>query len=216
MNWPHFRACVASLMAIVLLAGTAVTGQTEKPFAPLFDGRTLDGWVVENSDGRNFSVRNELLRVEGPQGWLRSTRTYGDFTLRVEVRFLGGDADSGIFVRAPGPASNIFMRGWPANAYQVQVRDMSTNRTTNPLWIGNLYRHRVAAGETTFDADAALAAVRPTGEWNIVEIDARGDRLTVTLNGRLVTRASGIVNPEGYIGIQGETGVVEFRSIGIV
>ena len=70
----------------------------------------------------------------------------GNFTLRVEVRFMTDDADSGVFVRAPGPASNIFMRGWPANAYQVQLRDMSRNKTTNPIWIGNLYRHRVAAG----------------------------------------------------------------------
>jgi len=98
-------------------------------------------------------------------------------------RFLTDDADSGVFVRAPGPSSNIFMRGWPANAYQVQVRDMSRNKTTNPIWIGNLYRHRVAAGETVFNSDAALAAVKPTGEWQLLEIDARADRLTVHLNG---------------------------------
>jgi hypothetical protein len=30
-----------------------------------------------------------------------------------------------------------------------------------------------------------------------------------------VTRAAGIVNPEGYIGIQGETGALEYRSIGV-
>jgi len=130
-------------------------------------------------------------------------------------RFLTDDADSGVFVRAPGPSSNIFMRGWPANAYQVQVRDMSRNKTTNPIWIGNLYRHRVAAGETVFNSDAALAAVKPTGEWQLLEIDARADRLTVHLNGTLVTQASNIVNPRGSIGIQGEAGALEYKTIAI-
>ncbi len=120
-----------------------------------------------------------------------------------------------MFFRAPGPASNIFVRGWPANAYQVQVRDMSVNRTTNPFWAGNLYRHRVPQGPTTFHADAALAAVRPTGEWQVFEIDVTGDRVQATLNGTPVLDARGIVNPRGYIGLQGETGALEYRRIEI-
>lgn len=187
----------------------------QAPFVPLFNGRSLDGWVVENSDGSNFSVAGGVLKVSGPQGWLRSERTYSNFSLRVEVRFLTDDADSGIFLRAPGPASNIFIRGWPANAYQVQLRDMSRNTTTNPYWIGNLYRHRVAPGPATFLPDAAMAAVTPTGEWQVVEIDAIDDRITANLNGVRVLEASGVVNPAGYIGVQGETGSLEYRSIAI-
>ena len=183
-------------------------------FVPLFDG-TLDGWVIENSQASNFTVANKVLRVEGPNGWLRSAQQYGNFTLRVECRFLTDDADSGVFLRAPGPASNVFMRGWPANAYQVQVRDMSKNKSTNPIWAGNLYRHKVAPGETTFDSDAAMKAIKPTGEWQVFEIEAADDRLTVTLNGIVVTRAAGLVNPRGHIGIQGETGALEFRTIEI-
>ena len=107
------------------------------------------------------------------------------------------------------------MRGWPANAYQVQLRDMSRNKTTNPIWIGNLYRHRVTPGETIFDDAAALAAVKPTGEWQVIEIAASGERLTVHLNGTVVTRAANLVNPQGHIGIQGETGALEYRTIAI-
>ena len=63
--------------------------------------------------------------------------------------------------------------------------------------------------------DAALAAVKPTGEWQLLEIDAQADRLTVHLNGALVTQASNIVNPRGYIGIQGEAGALEYKTIAI-
>ena len=189
--------------------------QESDGFTSLFNGRDLDGWVVENSAGDNFRVIDGVLRVEGPEGWLRSAQQYGDFSLRVEVRFLTADADSGVFLRAPGPASNIFIRGWPANAYQVQVRDMSVNRTTNPFWAGNLCRHRVAQGPTTFHADAALGAIRPTGEWQLFEIEVEGDRVRASINGADVLDATGIVNPRGYIGLQGETGALEYRRIEI-
>jgi hypothetical protein len=212
------RDILPSLIVIVCLLVVVPVPSAQAPdgFVPLFNGRNLDGWVVENSTANNFTVADGVLRVEGPQGWLRSERQYGDFSLRVEVRFLTSDADSGVFLRAPGPASNIFIRGWPANAYQVQVRDMSVNRTNNPFWAGNLYRHRVAAGETKFDADAAIAAVRPTGEWQLFEIDASGDRIQARLNGATVLDAGGVVNPRGFIGIQGETGALEYRRIDIL
>ena len=208
------KAILAAALLLTAVTTSALTVQTPRAFVPLFDG-TLANWVIENTESGNFTVRDGLLRVEGPQGWLRSAAQYSNYSLRVECRFLTEDADSGIFVRAPGPASNIFIRGWPANAYQVQVRSMVKNRTTNPLWIGNLYRHRVAPGETVFDADAALAAAKGTGEWQLFEIEVVDDRLTVQLNGVVVTRASGIVNPRGYIGIQGETGALEYRTIAI-
>ena len=206
----------------MIAAGLLVTAALAAPsarqageFTPLFNGQSLAGWVVENSDGANFTVRDGVLRVEGPQGWLRSAEQYADFDLRVEFRFLTDDSDSGVFVRAPGPASNVFVRGWPANSYQVQTRDITTNRTTNPLWLGNLYRHRTPPGETEYDADAALAAARPTGEWQRFDIEVIGDRISVRLNDTPVLRAAGLVNPRGYLGLQGETGMVEYREIAI-
>ena len=57
--------------------------------------------------------------------------------------------------------------------------------------------------------------MKPTGEWQLLEIDARADRLTVHLNGTLVTQASNIVNPRGSIGIQGEAGALEYKTIAI-
>jgi hypothetical protein len=204
------------LAAAAVLWLTGVSGvRTQAAFVELFNGRNLDGWVVENSTSNNFTVTDGVLRVEGPEGWLRSERQYGDFSLVVEVRFLTPDADSGIFLRAPGPASNVFIRGWPANAYQVQVRDMSVNRTNNPFWAGNLYRHRVAPGPTTFARDVAIEAIRPTGEWQMFEVEVSGDRIQARINGQAVLDGGGIVNPRGFIGIQGETGALEYRRIAI-
>jgi hypothetical protein len=190
-----------------------LTGQASDSVRPLFDGRSLAGWVVEDTDAGNFSVRDGVLRVEGPRGWLRSAERYEDFALRAEFRLLSHDSDSGVFVRADGVTT--FGRGWAGNSYQVQIRDVTTNQTDSPILIGDIYRHRTPPGERSFDRAAALTAARQTGEWQELEVEVIGDSLLVRLNGMLVTRASNIANPTGYIGLQGEAGIVEFRSIRI-
>jgi hypothetical protein len=182
-------------------------------FVPLFDGKSLQGWTVVRSSETTFSVRDGLLHVEGTSGWLKSDQQYSDFQLRAEFRFLTDNADSGIFVRAVG--DSVFLRGWPGNSYQVQTRDVTRNQTTNPILIGNIYRHGNPGGETQFDSQAALQAAKKTGEWQTFEIDIQGDRLTVSLNGTVVTRAANLANPSGHIGIQGEAGIVDYRSIEI-
>jgi hypothetical protein len=154
-----------------------------------------------------------VLRVEGPAGWLRSERQYGDFVLRVEFRTLTSDADSGIFVRVAGDRE--FIRGRPGISYQVQTRDVSKNTTERPRLLGDVYRHQTPAGDTSFDPGLSLRLFKGTGEWHVWEIEARGGTLTVMLDGTMLTRASGIVNPRGSIGIQAETGVLEYRSIAI-
>jgi hypothetical protein len=195
--------CVAAACSLVLHAQSG-------GFVSLFDG-TLEGWTIENTEAGNFSVRDGMLRVEAPNGWLRSQREYGDFTLRAEFRFATDDADSGIFVRAAGDAP--FMRGWPNNSYQVQIRNPATASRFPP--VGGIFRHGTAPGETTFDAAAVEKLARPTGEWQSLEIDVIGSVLVVRFNGTEVTRAENIANARGAIGLQGEVGAVEFRSIEI-
>ena len=199
---------------LLFLLNIPAFAQPNASFIPLFDGRSLDGWVIENSEANNFYVEDGVLRVEEPAGWLRTSQQYTDFTLKVEFRFLTDAADSGIFVRVAG--EEPFARGWPGGSYQVQTRDISKNKTTSPKLLGDIYRHRMPDGETEYDADAAANAARPTGEWQSFIIDVRGDSLTVTLNDVPITRARGLLNPSGYIGLQGETDVVEYRSIEIL
>jgi hypothetical protein len=203
----------ASCFALaVLLAVTIGQRSAAQPgqFVPLFDG-TLTGWTIENTDTGNIGVDGGLLRVEAPRGWLRSEQRYADFTLRVEFRFVTDDADSGIFVRTI--ADGAFGPGWPNNSYQVQLRNPIGDSPFPP--VGGIFRHGRPAGETTFDASRAEQASSGTGEWQTLEIDVSGERLTVDLNGMRLTEATGITNPIGYIGIQAETGAVEFRAIDV-
>lgn len=203
----------AGAIAVWLPAGatqaTQASQSTEATHVSLFDG-TLRGWTVQNSDAGNFAVRDGVLRVEGPRGWLRSGRQYGDFSLQTEFRFVTPDADSGLFVRAVEDGGE-FGPGWPNRAYQVQIRNPLTPSRFPP--VGGLFRHGMPPGEITFDPALVDKLARGTGEWQTLEVDVEGARLTARFNGTEVLRAGNIANPRGYIGLQGETGVVEFRSI---
>lgn len=203
---------------VVLLFGLVFQAALARPqsgdFTPLFDGKSLAGWVPVNTTPTTFSVKDGFIHVEGNSGWLRYDRQYTDFQLRVEFRFLTDNADSGVFVRAVG--DSVFLRGWPGSSYQIQTRDMTRNQTNNPIFMGNIYRHgQRGAADTNFDSAAALQAAKKTGEWQTFEIEARGDRLSARLNGTPVLNAGNIVNPSGYVGLQGEAGIVEYRSIQI-
>jgi Domain of Unknown Function (DUF1080) len=193
--------------AVLLLAATCATAQAPPGFAPLFDG-TL-GQATEN--GGTFTIESGVLRAEGPEGWLRFAPLVRDFRLRVELRFLTDNADSGVFLRALPDAA--FARGWPNRSYQVQLLN-PVSGSSLPL-VGGLFRHGMPPGETTFDREAARRAFTGTGEWQLLEIELVGADLTVQLNGMLVTRASGIEDVAGYIGIQSETSAVEFQRIDI-
>jgi Domain of Unknown Function (DUF1080) len=176
----------------------------------LFDG-SFAGWSIENAPGGNISIRDGVLRVEAPAGWLRSEQTYADFRLRIEFRFVTDDADSGIFIRTVADSS--FGPGWPSNGYQLQLRN-PVIESRFPA-VGGFFRHGTPPGDTEFDPAVAAAASSGTGIWQLLEIAVEGERLEARLNGTLLTRAAGIANPTGFIGIQAETGAVEFRSIGI-
>jgi hypothetical protein len=196
-------------IASAILAGL-VGLQSTGASSPTFTG-PFTGWSVQGSSDNNFTMRDSVLHVQAPNGWLRSDRQYGDFTLRTEFRFLTDDADSGIYVRAV--AATPFIRGWPNQSYQVQVRNPKGQSRFPP--VGGLFRHGMPDGELVFDEAKASSLSKPTGEWQTLEIDAIGERLTVRLNGTEVMRAGNIANARGYIGVQGEVGALEFRTLEI-
>ena len=200
---------IASVIVVLAVgAAGALHAQGGNGFVPLFDG-TLSGWTIENSEAGNFTVTGGVLRVEGPGGWLRSAREYADFSIRTEFRFVTPDADSGLFVRARSTGG--FGRGWPLNSYQVQIRNPLTESRFPP--VGGLFRHGMPAGETIFDPAVVATLTKQTGEWQTLEVDVTGDRLVARFNGTEVLKAGGIANASGYVGLQGETGVLEFRSL---
>lgn len=210
-------------LAVLAAANSWADTPANNGFTQLFDGKSLNNWSVDGGQySKNFSVRNGLLRIEGEGGWLRSNREYSDFTLRMGFRYLTEDPGtgrigvSGVFLRTP--AKSTYQSGWPDNSLEVQLANRQGGRPAIPgdaRWGGAVLRHGNPGGPTSFDTRTALRSYGKTGEWQTLEIQAIGDAIHVTLNGNYLGVASAGGNAKGYIGLQAETGGIEFRSVEI-
>ena len=186
----------------------------------LFDGKTLSGWVLDNTTADKIVVKDGVIRIERGSGWLRSNREFKDFVLTLEFRFLNDEANSGVYIRTaptsnPNPGATGIVFGWPDDGYAIQTREIAKDvpTTKSPLTGRVMTQGKaLAAKEVSFNADALRTNFKPTGTWQTYEIQAIGPRVTVRLNGVLVTEAE-VGRLSGHIGLQGEAPVVEYRNI---
>ena len=158
----------------------------------LLDSRSLAGWSPTGD--ANWSLREGVVQADAGTGFLVSDETFGDVEIRAEF-WVSEDANSGIFIRCTNP-----LRIDPTSAYEVNIYD----RRPDPTY---------GTG-----AIVGVAKVSPMpkagGRWNVMEILAKGDRFTVTLNGvRTVDNVQDASHAHGRIALQHGEGLVRFRKV---
>ena len=133
---------------------------------------------------------------------LRYDKEFGDLMLRVEWRYALREPgykkyNSGIFVR-----TSKYGELW----YQAQAG------LAGGYWFGD----NVVDGQikrVNLMKQMKVNRVKPAGEWNTYEIRAEGDKLTLAINGEVVSEWAGCALRKGYIGLEAEYHEIEFRSI---
>lgn len=55
--------------------------------------------------------------------------------------------------------------------------------------------------------------MKPAGEWNTLELTARGKVLTLWVNGVVTSTFDGCGNARGVVGLEGEGYRIEFRNL---
>ena len=63
--------------------------------------------------------------------------------------------------------------------------------------------------------DVTDSRVKPVGEWNTLEITARGKILTLWVNGAVTIQFNECGSPRGLVGVEGEGYRIEFRNLKI-
>jgi hypothetical protein len=191
----HRRALIR--LGGLALAGFATTwpavSLAAPPWRTLLDGRSLKGWTKLGD--ANWSIRDGAAQADnGVMGFLVSDEDYGNVRIRAEF-WVSEDANSGIFIRCTNPAEIT-----TSNAYEVNIFD------TRP--------------DPTYGTGAIVGVARVVnmpktgGRWNVMEIEARGDRFTVTVNGvRTVDNVQDTAHARGRITLQYGAGVVKFRKV---
>ncbi len=170
--------------------------EREEGFVSLFDGKTLDGWHLMHD--AKFVVEDGVLKLNGGLGWLRSSKEYSDFVLRLEFRFMRPKQDGGVFLR-----SNMEGTPWPSRKYEVQIEN-------------TVRMAKIFGAEHELNVELVERVLKPDGEWNEYEITLVGSRLEVRLNGKLVSKSDGTDGlTRGYLGLQAEHGFHEYRNFRI-
>jgi len=194
----------------------------------LFNGKDLAGWArmprhegAPANEKPGLVVRDGLLvsLPDAPEDDLWYTAgKIGNATLRVVYKVSAPDANSGVFIRIPSePKSedDAINKG-------IEVQIMETADDYH------------ATGVLYSMTQAKARPYKPAGEWNTLEIEMRGPRTIVRLNGVVVTDYDGVAPvphkkgqyepdrgprpDEGYIAIQHHGGAqtVYFKEITLI
>ncbi len=146
---------------------------------PLFDGRTLDGWVFDPAIWRveDGCITGGSTTQKIPKNFfIRTQRSFQNFELKLKIKCSGdpktGLINSGIQIRSVPD-------GGAMSGYQIDCGDG---------WFGKIYdehrRNRVIWSPTP-EQQAALDKVVDVFGWNDYVIRAEGPRLRTWINGVL-------------------------------
>jgi hypothetical protein len=191
----------AAAAAPILFAQT----EEETNFTTLFDGRSLNGWTVQDGPESAFYVNDGAIVAHESSGyptWLRSAREYENFDFRGEF-FVRGWMNSGIYLHAPEHGRNIWC-GMKINIFH-QVDEKPA-----PESMGSIFPI----------VPPLKVNVKNKGEWNTFRIVMDWPRLRVWTNGEPVQDLDLESVPElrhrlrsGYLGLESLSYPIRFRNL---
>jgi hypothetical protein len=222
-----------TLLLLVLCVGYPALLWSAEP-APAKPAPASEGWENLFSDDLSnatfpegvWTVKDGVLSATKDE-CIWTKKQYENFVLDLEFKNEPG-TNSGVIVYASD------MQNWIPNSVEVQILDDYSKEWANvgKNWkCASLFGHLPPTKQT----------VKKAGEWNHMIIQCKGKKITVTLNGELVTEAdlskwtSAKNNPDGseipgwlskplaeiatkgHIGLQGKHGAaaIHFRNIKI-
>jgi hypothetical protein len=183
-------------------------------FAPLFNGRDLEGWTGDTK-GYAAEAGKIVIHPELGSGNLYTAKEYADFVLRFDFK-LTPAANNGLGIRAPLEGDAAYA------AMEIQILEDGS-----PVYWGlRPYQYH---GSIYGVVPARRGFLRPPGEWNAEEVTVKGRHVTVVVNGSTVVDADldavsaggtidgqdhpGLKRESGHIGFLGHGSLVEFRNI---
>jgi hypothetical protein len=216
------RTKLFSLLLVAVLAPTAVAQGPAKSalerdprgWVDLHPGKDLKGWRrvaiapdTKLSDRNPWKVESDLLLCDGVgiKEMLLYEKEFGDGVFHVEWRFrkVEGkkDYNSGIYVRTAGDG-----KVW----HQVQVAHLE-----KPPLLGDLFGDTLVKGkiERVLVRGDGVKRANPPGKWNTFEVSAKGNTISVWINGATTLTWKECPVKQGHVGLQAEFFFIEFRRL---
>ena len=160
---------VVALLSTLLLSASAFAAD-DTGFIPLFNGKNLDGWKI-NETPESFSVADNILTVKGVRSHLFydgsvQNHDFKNFHLRVEAMTYPG-ANSGVYFHTEFQES-----GWPKKGFEVQVN----NTHKDPKKTAGLYGI----------LDNFTAPVEDN-KWFVMEVIVEGKHVVTKVDGKVIS-----------------------------
>lgn len=183
-------------------------------FIDLFNGQNLDGWTGAIA---NYEVTNGAIGCKAGKGGVLHTKDeYADFVARLEYKLPPG-GNNGLAIRYPG-------KGDPAYAGMSEIQILDDDAPQYARLDPRQYN-----GSAYGMTPVHRGYLRPTGEWNFMEVTVKGPTIKVELNGSRVLDTDlskvtqymansphpGKERTTGYFGFCGHGDAVMFRNVQI-
>ncbi len=186
--------CYCCFIVLVLFVGQSVAlsqeqesghpteitaAEVHEGFVPIFDGKSLAGWVGLDDDTSSYYVEDGMLICKATgKKHLFTEQKYGNFILRLQFKLDPG-GNNGIGIRTQiDKAPHLY-------GMEIQVLDDAYYADGDPIELKDYQHHGSIYGVVP----AKTGYLKPAGQWNDEEIICDGRRLKVTLNGTVIVDA---------------------------
>jgi hypothetical protein len=194
-------------LALAVLPAGLARADDEAAWKPLFDGKTLDGWVQRGGKAKYAVEDGQIVGSSVPNtsnSFLCTAKDYGDFIFEVDFQ-VDPTLNSGVQVRSQvfdeprtidANGKQIKVPAGRVHGYQVEI-DPSER-----AWSGGIYDEgRRGWLDDLKDNEAARKAFKP-GAWNTFRVEAKGDSIRTFLNGVPAADLKDGMTPRGFIALQ--------------
>jgi hypothetical protein len=187
---------LSTLAIAALLAACAAPGGYGDGWTTLIDGaKGLDNFDVVGQ--ANWSGNDGAVMASAgtpPASFIVTRTSYKDLMVRAEF-WSSDDANSGIFIRCQDPKVIT-----DENCYEANIFDQRPDPT-------------YATGAIVKVAKLTAPMIKAGGQWNVMEVTAKGSRLTVVLNGVKTVEIDDGKLAQGPIALQWGRGTIKFRKV---
>jgi hypothetical protein len=187
---------IASAAALAAALSACVTAPAPESWTTLIDGdKGLANFDVVGQ--ANWSGSDGAVQASAgtpPASFLVTRQSYKDVMVRAEF-WSSDDANSGVFIRCQDPKTIT-----DENCYEANIFDQRPDPT-------------FATGAIVKVAKLTAPMIKAGGQWNTMEVTAKGSRLTVVLNGTKTVEIDDSKLASGPIALQWGRGTIKFRKV---
>ena len=165
----HLLTCL--MFAALACSGSIQAAEPDKDgFVPLFDGKSFDGWKI-NEREESWKIVDGAIVANGDPShlfYVGDDKPFVNFELRVDVK-TETEANGGIYFH-----TQFQEKGWPKYGFEVQVNNSPVGKK-DPKKTGSLY-----------DVKNVLELHVKDNEWYTETAIVKGKQVTIKINDKVV------------------------------